>query len=117
MRRTLNSPACRLFLCGAAMLFWELVLIRWTGACVRVVAYYTNFVLIAAFFGLGLGALCARFEFRLQRLVLPLLAVCVVAGVALGRYGQLNPADTSEFVWAGRPTGVDLAIAATQGRG
>ncbi len=46
--------ALRLFVCGLAALFWELVLIRWMGS-VRVIAYYTNFVLIAAFFGLGLG--------------------------------------------------------------
>jgi hypothetical protein len=46
-------------------LFWELVLIRWLGACIRVVADFSNFVLIAAFFGLRAGALLARYQLRL----------------------------------------------------
>ena len=37
------------------MLFWELVLIRWLGASIRIVAYFSNLVLISAFFGLGVG--------------------------------------------------------------
>jgi hypothetical protein len=49
----------RLLLCGLAALFWELALIRWLGASIRIVAYFSNLVLISAFFGLGLGALAA----------------------------------------------------------
>jgi hypothetical protein len=34
-----------------AALYWELVLIRRLGSCIRIAAYYSNFVLIAAFLG------------------------------------------------------------------
>jgi SAM-dependent methyltransferase len=97
----------RLFLCGASLLFWELVLIRWLGSCVRIVGYYTNFVLIAAFFGLGVGALLARFRFRLEALVLPAIAATVLMGSLLGRFSDLNPHDASEYFWGGGPLGVD----------
>ena len=50
-----GNAQLQLLICGAAALFWELLLIRWMGSCIRIVAYYTNFVLIAAFFGLGAG--------------------------------------------------------------
>jgi hypothetical protein len=30
--RMIQNPALKLFLCGAAALFWELVLIRWMGS-------------------------------------------------------------------------------------
>ena len=101
----------RLALCAMAALYWELVLIRWLGACVRIVAYYTNFVLIAAFFGLGFGALLARFPVKLHRLVFPALAVCVLAGLYFGQYGTMNPSDNSEYVWVGGPNGLQTQAA------
>ncbi len=72
-----DANATRLFLCGVAALFWELVLIRWLGASIRIVAYFSNLVLISAFFGLGGGALATRFPVRLVRLVAPLTALVV----------------------------------------
>lgn len=63
----LGKAAFKLFFCGAAALFWELVLIRWLGSTIRVVAYFSNFVLISAFFGLGAGALLDRDRFHLWR--------------------------------------------------
>ena len=48
------------------------MLIRWLGASIRIVAYFSNLVLISAFFGLGIGALCARFAIRLERAIAPL---------------------------------------------
>ena len=71
-----------LLLCGAAVLFWELVLIRWLGSCVRIVAYYSNFVLVAAFFGLGVGALLARRKIRLNRLVFVAISAANRSGPA-----------------------------------
>ena len=42
------------------MLFVELALIRWTGANVLHLSYFSNFVLLGSFLGIGLGFLRAR---------------------------------------------------------
>ena len=41
------------------MLFLELMLIRWGAANVLYLAYFTNFVLLASFLGIGVGFLRA----------------------------------------------------------
>ncbi len=48
-----------LFLISFLALFFELLLIRWIPAHVRVIGYFTNFILISAFFGMGMGCLLA----------------------------------------------------------
>ncbi|MCZ3388863.1 MAG: methyltransferase domain-containing protein [Actinomycetia bacterium] len=48
-------PSVRLVLASALMLFLELVLIRWLGANVVHLGYFTNFVLLGSFLGIGLG--------------------------------------------------------------
>lgn len=45
---------------GAATLFVELTLIRYVPGEIRVLGYFTNFVLFAAFLGIGTGILLAR---------------------------------------------------------
>jgi Spermine/spermidine synthase domain len=50
----------RLVLASFLMLFAELALIRWVSAYIVYVAYFTNFVLLASFLGIGLGFLRAR---------------------------------------------------------
>lgn len=47
----------RLLLASALMLFLELALIRWLGANVVHLAYFSNFVLLGSFLGIGLGFL------------------------------------------------------------
>src|SRR5438270_3951090 len=42
------------------MLFVELALIRWTGSRVVYLSYFSNFVLLGSFLGIGLGFLPAR---------------------------------------------------------
>ena len=42
------------------MLYYELAFIRWIPGQVRVIAYFTNFVLIACFLGIGFGMIIAR---------------------------------------------------------
>jgi SAM-dependent methyltransferase len=104
--RWLDASAARLFLCGFAALFWELVLIRWLGASIRIVAYFSNLVLISAFFGLGTGALMTRFSWRLERLIAPLVAVAAMLGVGLGRLWYPNPSQADELIWLGAPRGL-----------
>ncbi|MER7788274.1 spermidine synthase [Streptomyces sp. NPDC097640] len=47
----------RLVLASATMLFVELALIRWTGANVVHLSYFSNFILLGSFLGIGLGFL------------------------------------------------------------
>jgi SAM-dependent methyltransferase len=50
----------RLLLASALMLFLELALIRWLGANVVHLGYFSNIVLLGSFLGVGLGFLRAR---------------------------------------------------------
>jgi SAM-dependent methyltransferase len=50
----------RLVLLSAIMLFVELALIRWTGSNVLYLSYFSNFVLLGSFLGIGIGFLRAR---------------------------------------------------------
>lgn len=50
----------RLFLLSFLMLFVELALIRWLGANIVYLSYFSNFVLLGSFLGIGIGFLRAR---------------------------------------------------------
>src|SRR5438876_10100303 len=56
------------------MLFVELALIRWTGSNILYLSYFSNFILLASFLGIGLGFLRAdarRAYFPLLQPALP----------------------------------------------
>jgi SAM-dependent methyltransferase len=55
-----RSVRVRTVVGSALMLFLELVLIRWTGANVLHLSYFSNFVLLGSFLGIGLGFLRAK---------------------------------------------------------
>src|SRR4051794_7644752 len=57
MSRRLLSDRPRLILLSFLMLFVELALIRWTGSNVIYLSYFSNFVLLGSFLGIGLGFL------------------------------------------------------------
>lgn len=50
----------RLVLLSFLMLFVELALIRWTGSNVVYLSYFSNFVLLGSFLGIGIGFLIAK---------------------------------------------------------
>src|ERR687885_255191 len=50
----------RIFLVSFTLLFFELLCIRWIPSYVRYLSYFTNFILLASFLGMGLGILSAR---------------------------------------------------------
>ena len=50
----------RLFLTSLVILFVELLLIRWIPANVRYIGFFSNFLLISSFLGIGLGILLGR---------------------------------------------------------
>lgn len=49
-----------LFVSSFLVLFLETALIRWLPAYVRLLAYFSNFILLASFLGIGAGCLLAR---------------------------------------------------------
>ncbi len=50
----------RIFLASFLVLFLETALIRWLPAQIRLLSYFSNFILLAAFLGIGVGALVGR---------------------------------------------------------
>jgi len=74
------GPRLRLFLSSALMLFLELALIRWTAANIVHLGYFSNFVLLGSFLGVGVGFLRTS---RTQRapLYFPICLALLVAGV------------------------------------
>ncbi|MFG1695372.1 spermidine synthase [Nonomuraea sp. NPDC049309] len=72
----------RLVLASAFMLFLELALIRWTGSNIVHLSYFTNFVLLGSFLGIGLGFLRVGRSDRqpyYSPVVLALLVIVVLA--------------------------------------
>src|ERR687886_674169 len=55
-----------LWLASFLMLFLELALIRWLGSNVVYLSYFSNFVLLGSFLGIGLGFLRAGSRFDLS---------------------------------------------------
>jgi hypothetical protein len=93
----------RIFLVSFTLLFFELLCIRWIPAYVRYLSYFTNFILLASFLGMGVGILAARratFRFPpFSTLVLALAAV-----VALNRF-ELNISSTDVLYFGSGTTG------------
>jgi hypothetical protein len=71
---------------GAALLLIELTLIRYVPGQIRVLGYFSNFVLLAAFLGAGIGMLAARRWPTPQISYLAPFAIgCLLVLVELGR--------------------------------
>jgi SAM-dependent methyltransferase len=85
--RFLSRPAVRLFLTSFAVLFVELLLIRWIPAYAVFVGFFSNFILMASFLGIGLGILLGP---RLERLPTAWLSGLLAVVVVIVITGQLN---------------------------
>ena len=72
-----ESPRLRLVALSFLMLFLELALIRWVGSNVLYLSYFSNFILLASFLGIGLGFLRANSSRDLFRFAPIALAVLV----------------------------------------
>ena len=74
-----DAPAdrLRLVLLSFLMLFVELALIRWTGSNVLHLSYFSNFVLLGSFLGIGIGFLRAEKRHNLAPYAPVALAVLV----------------------------------------
>ena len=102
----------RLVLASFLMLFVELVLIRWSAANVVYLAYFTNFVLLASFLGIGVGFLRARASRDLSSaapIALAAFALFVVLSpVQVGRYGGDDRLFVGLFGWFALPPWIEL---------
>jgi SAM-dependent methyltransferase len=113
---TLLPPQLQLFVLSFLMLFVELALIRWSGALVIYLSYFSNFVLLGSFLGIGIGFLRARarvnlFPWAPVALALLILYVRVFpvqvirngnAGIIFFGYGKFHA--------SGPPTWVTLPV-------
>ena len=95
MQSSLRRTGLGLFLASFAALLLELALIRWLPERVRVIAYFPNIVLIAAFLGLGVGALT---KIRNALWFGPLVLVTIILAVLLGRIA-FTAKGASEHLW------------------
>lgn len=85
--RPLSGNTVRLVLTSATILYVELLLIRWITANVVYIGFFSNFLLMASFLGIGLGILLGRHGRRSSILPFALLLFVTVRLV----YGaQLN---------------------------
>ena len=75
-----DSRQARVFLASFLVLFLEVALIRWMPAHVRLLSYFSNFILLASFLGIGVGCLLAPARARLFPWF-PLLQASVIATV------------------------------------
>src|SRR5262245_30952055 len=60
-----RSNCLRLFTLSFIALFLELMVIRWVPSVVRLVAYFSNLMLISSFLGLAVGSMLGRHRWRL----------------------------------------------------
>lgn len=73
-----QNAVARLVMASGLMLFLELALIRWLGSNVVHLSYFSNFVLLGSFLGIGAGFLISRKDWSVWPISLPLLTVLVV---------------------------------------
>src|SRR5688500_6921631 len=100
-----NSPATRsdrvrLILLSFLMLFLELALIRWTGANVVYLSFFTNFVLLGSFLGIGLGFLRANRRINFFPYA-PLVLLGLVAFIRFFPVELRSQSENSNFIYFG----------------
>src|SRR5882762_10032660 len=88
-----------LFVSSFLVLFLETALIRWMPAYVRLLAYFSNFILLASFLGIGVGCLLAR---RRNLIVwFPLIQFSVILAVDLLRLEVALPSTSTIYFSSG----------------
>jgi SAM-dependent methyltransferase len=90
----------RLFASSFVVLFLEIALIRWLPAYVRLLSYFSNFILLASFLGIGIGCLLAA---RRQNLFawFPVLQLALVVAVDSLRLEIAMPSATALYFSSG----------------
>lgn len=102
-----RTQLLRAGLASFLVLFLEVAFIRWMPAHVRLLAYFTNFILLGAFLGIGLGCLLAASRRRLFPWF-PLIQAALVLVVYLARLEIAVPAAGSIYFTSGTADDVVL---------
>jgi predicted membrane-bound spermidine synthase len=94
-----------LFVSSFLVLFLETALIRWMPAYVRLLAYFSNFILLASFLGIGVGCLLAR---RRRNLFVwfPLIQFALVVAVNVLRLEVALPSTSTIYFSSGTSSAV-----------
>jgi SAM-dependent methyltransferase len=89
-----------LFVSSFLVLFLETVVIRWMPAYVRLLAYFSNFILLASFLGIGVGCLLAS---RRRNLIawFPLILLGVIVAVDRLRLEVAIPSTSTIYFSSG----------------
>jgi SAM-dependent methyltransferase len=95
-----GTRAIRTFLASFLVLFLEVALIRWMPAYIRLLSYFSNFILLASFLGIGIGCLLAPSRSRLFRFF-PLIQAAVVATVYFFRLEVAVPTSGDIYFTSG----------------
>ena len=103
------DPRLRLVLLSFLMLFVELALIRWTGSNVLYLGFFSNFILLGSFLGIGIGFLRARSRVDLFRYA-PLVLALYVLFVLLARVEIDRSGDDLIFFGSFEPSGLPVWV-------
>lgn len=107
------SARLRLVLLSCLMLFVELALIRWLGSNVVYLSYFSNFVLLGSFLGIGVGFLRAEAKMNTFRWAPAVLAFLVgfvlIFPVQIDRSGS-DIIYFGTFTPSGLPTWITLPV-------
>jgi len=106
-----RSQYIELFVISVVSLYFEMLIVRWLAAEVRLFSYFKNLTMMAAFMGLGIGFAVAEHRKDLWYCFLPLTLVYVPIVVAVGRltgYRALIMPEGGEFVW--RTANLSLSV-------
>src|SRR5947209_13633918 len=89
-----------LFISSFLVLFLETALIRWMPAYIRLLAYFSNFILLASFLGIGVGCLLAK---RRRNLFIwfPLIQFAVILAVNVLRLEVALPSTSTIYFSSG----------------
>jgi len=79
----MNKRNIQIFLISLAMLFLEIMLIRWISTESRIFSYLNNLVLLACFLGMGLGCLLSKKEPDISRAFLTLAFLVAIMSMPL----------------------------------
>lgn len=100
-----------LLLASFVGLYFEMLLVRWLAAEVRLFSYFKNLTMMAAFMGLGIGFALARRRRNLWQWFIPMMLLYVPVVLAVshltGFTGLIIP-ESGEYVW--RPAAIPAAI-------
>src|SRR4026207_1547565 len=101
--------AARTFLASFLVLFLEIALIRWMPAYIRLLSYFSNFILLASFLGIGIGWLLAPARARSGLFQwFPALQAAVIAAVYFSRLEVSVPTAGSIYFSSGTAAKVVL---------